>query len=119
MDIGNNIKKLRELKNLTQEYMASEMGCSQKTYSNIEKSGNEIKIATVETIAKILNLSLNKILELNAEAILNNNSQSGGINQLNTAPCHNYIDIKAIELYEKLLMEKEELIKELLHKINK
>jgi len=108
MAIDNNIEKLRELKNLTQEFMAKEMGCSQKSYSNIKKSGNHIKAAKEETVAKILYLSINTTPQLSAEAILNNNNQSGRINKLNNEASYNYLDGKALELYEKLFKEKDE-----------
>lgn len=107
MDIGKNIKNLRELKNLNQTYMANELGIGQKTYSNIENSVNNVSVETIIQIAKILNVNFQKILELNTEAILNNNNQVGGISQLNTASSYNYTNEKAFELYEKLLIEKE------------
>ncbi len=110
MDIGKNIKNLRELKNLNQTYMANELGIGQKTYSNIENSVNNVSVETIMQIAKILNVNFQKILELNTEAILNNNSQVGGISQLNTASSYNYTNEKAFELYEKLLIEKEKHI---------
>ncbi len=113
MNVGANIKKLRELKNFSQQAMAEGLGISQKTYSNIESAGNNITIETIEKIAKFLNISFNKILELNAEAILNNTHQSGGISQINTAPSYNYLNDKNIELYEKLLTEKDLRIKAL------
>ncbi|MBX3165629.1 MAG: helix-turn-helix transcriptional regulator [Bacteroidetes bacterium] len=110
MNIGKNIRNLRELKDLTQMHMAEELGIGQKTYSNIENSGNDITVTTILNVAKVLDVSFNKILELNAEAILNNNNQSGGISQLNTASSYNYSNEKALELYEKLLLEKDNRI---------
>ena len=85
---------------------------SQKSYSNIENAGNAITIETVDKIAKVLNVSFNKILELNADAIFNKNSQHGGLSQLNNAPSYNYLNEKQNELYEKLLLEKDERIKQ-------
>lgn len=119
MDIGNNIKKARELRNLSQSFMAAELNVSQKTYSNIENSKNNITVEMITKIANILQISINKIFELNAEAILNNSSQSGGINQLNTAPSYNYSNEKAFELYEKLIIEKDKRIAELSEKLRR
>lgn len=48
MDIGSNIKKIRELKNFNQNYVATALGISQKSYSNIEKSKNKITIELVQ-----------------------------------------------------------------------
>lgn len=112
MNVGDNIKKLRELKNYSQKSMAQMLDISQKSYSNIENAGNAITIELIDKIAKALNVSFNKILELNADAILNNNSQHGGLSQLNNAPSYNYLNEKQNELYEKLLVEKDERIKQ-------
>jgi transcriptional regulator with XRE-family HTH domain len=111
MDVGQNIKNLRELKNYSQSAMAKMLDVSQKTYSNIETSGNKISIELIEKIATILNVSFNKILELNSEAILNNTNQTGGISQLNTATTTNNLSEKNNELFEKLIIEKDERIK--------
>jgi transcriptional regulator with XRE-family HTH domain len=112
MNVGNNIKKLRELKNYTQQSMADMLDVSQKTYSNIESAGNNITIELIEKVAKVLEVSFNKILELNAENILNNSNQSGGIgSQLNYSVSYNYLNDKQNELYEKLLQEKDKMIK--------
>jgi transcriptional regulator with XRE-family HTH domain len=112
MNVGENSKKIREVKNYTQKSMADRLEVSQKTYSNIENSGNNITIELIEKVAKILEVNFNKILELNAESILNNSNQSGGIiSQLNNAPSYNYSNEKQNELFEKLLVEKDKIIK--------
>ena len=113
MNIGENIKKLRELKNFKQSAMADMLEISQKTYSNIENAGNNITIELIEKISKILNISINAILELNAEAIINNHNQTGGLSQLNTASSYNYLNEKQNELFDKLLIEKDLRIKQL------
>ena len=51
MQLGNNIKKIRELHNLTQEYMAGRLGISQAAYSKIEN--NELKM-NQEKLQKIV-----------------------------------------------------------------
>jgi DNA-binding XRE family transcriptional regulator len=44
MKIGNRIKKIREFKNYTQEYMAGQLGISQRAYSKIENDEVSISI---------------------------------------------------------------------------
>ena len=110
MNVGENIKNLRELKNYSQSAMAKMLYVSQKTYCNIEKAGNKVTIELIEKIAEILNVSLNKVLELNAEAILNNTNQTGGLSQLNTAPSTTNFNDKNTEHYEKRLTEKDQTI---------
>jgi transcriptional regulator with XRE-family HTH domain len=41
---GQNIRKIRRSRDLTQEYMAFEMGISQKAYSDIENSKVKINL---------------------------------------------------------------------------
>lgn len=37
LQVGQKIKKIRELRNYTQEYMAEQLGMSQTGYGNIER----------------------------------------------------------------------------------
>lgn len=51
---GKNIRKIRRDKDLTQEYMAFEMGISQKSYSDIENSKVKINLGILNKISTIL-----------------------------------------------------------------
>lgn len=53
---GQNIRKIRREKDLTQEYMAFEMGISQKAYSDLENSKVKINMETLEKISDILEI---------------------------------------------------------------
>ena len=50
LKIGHKIKKLRELKNLTQEHMANSIGISQGAYSRMELGETEITYSKLEKI---------------------------------------------------------------------
>ena len=65
MNIGNNIKQIRELKNFTQEYVADEIEVSQSTYSRIENGTAPIKIDTLQRIAEVLEVDLNTLISTN------------------------------------------------------
>lgn len=52
--LGRKIKKLRELKNFTQEYMATNLQISQNTYSRIENENVKISTDRLKEIASIL-----------------------------------------------------------------
>lgn len=112
MNIGENIKQIRELKGLSQANMATELGVTQKTYSNLENSGNNISYERIIKIAEILDISVSKILHLNTEMILNNNNQSGGLSQLNNAQTNNYINDEQAKLYERIIEQKDKLLEE-------
>lgn len=51
---GQNIRKIRRGKDFTQEYMAFEMGISQKAYSDIENSKVKINLEILTKISGIL-----------------------------------------------------------------
>ena len=53
---GQNIRKIRRDKDLTQEYMAFEMGISQKAYSDIENSNVKINLDILTKISSILEI---------------------------------------------------------------
>lgn len=53
---GENIRKIRRDKDYTQEYMAFEMGISQKSYSDIENSKVKINLDILTKISAILDI---------------------------------------------------------------
>jgi len=62
MDIGNNIKNIRELRNFTQEYVASEIGLSQPQYAKIENGIVIPKVDRLQRIADVLEVNLSTLL---------------------------------------------------------
>jgi transcriptional regulator with XRE-family HTH domain len=71
MKIGNNIKKLRELRNYTQEYMALGLEMSINGYGKIERDEVELTLNKLERIADLLEVKLNQILNFDTAAVLN------------------------------------------------
>ena len=69
--LRENIRKVRELRNYTQEYMADQMGLSISGYGKIERSDSDISLSRITQIAAILNISRAKLLEFNSDQILN------------------------------------------------
>ena len=57
------IQKLRKKNNLTQEFLASELGISRPTYIQIEQGEREITIKEAKKIAAIFSISLEDLLE--------------------------------------------------------
>ena len=62
MNIGNNIKVIRELKNYTQDYMANKLNTSQGNYSQIENGTVTPNIDRLQSIADILEVDLSTLL---------------------------------------------------------
>ena len=71
MDIGSNIKKYRELKNITREAMASEMDMSLSGYSKIERNEVDLTVSKVQKIAQVLGVDVSQILNFDASQIFN------------------------------------------------
>jgi transcriptional regulator with XRE-family HTH domain len=70
MKINQKIKKLRELKNLTQEYVASAIGISQGAYSRLELGESEINFSRLEKISVVLHMKPEEIIAFNDKALL-------------------------------------------------
>ena len=111
MDVGKNIKKLRELKNFNQNHMAEKLGMSQRNYSNIEANGNKVTVDCLLKICEILQVSINQVLDLNIETIFNNNAEK--IENLNNQVTNHGVSDNERKLYEQLLLGKEDQIKQL------
>ena len=61
---GENIRKIRRDKDYTQEYMAFEMGISQKAYSDIENSKVKINLDILTKISAVLNIKPSDICSI-------------------------------------------------------
>ncbi|WP_232509112.1 helix-turn-helix domain-containing protein [Chryseobacterium sp. StRB126] len=61
---GQNIRKIRRSRDLTQEYMAFEMGISQKAYSDIENSKVKINLEILTKISDILEIKPSDICNI-------------------------------------------------------
>jgi transcriptional regulator with XRE-family HTH domain len=72
MAIGTKIKKIRELRNLTQEYMAQELNMSQQNYSRLEADSSELSYKRLEQIADILKVKLEDITNFDDAVVFNN-----------------------------------------------
>jgi len=122
MHLGRKVSRIRELRGMKQEALATELGISQQAISKIEQS-EEIEDSTLEKIANILGVTSQAIKEYSDEAVFNiisntfHNTSSDNstliASSLNYQPTFNTIE-KIVELYERLLnseKEKVELLK--------
>lgn len=64
MDIGTKIKNAREDKDIFQKQMAELIPMNQSNYSKIERNMQEPNLHQLKRIAEILELDLNKLLEI-------------------------------------------------------
>jgi transcriptional regulator with XRE-family HTH domain len=81
LKIGHKIKKLRELKNLTQEHMAKSIGISQGAYSRMELGETEITYTKLEKISEELGMKPEEVIAFNESLVFNvmNNQTGNGL----------------------------------------
>lgn len=65
--VAANIRKIRELRKYTQEYLAMKLGISQNAYSKIELAYTRI------TLERLIHIS--EILDVDAVALINGTSE--------------------------------------------
>lgn len=115
---GRNIKRLRELLSIKQETFAEDLGLSQASVSRLEGQ-EKIDEETLEKIAVVLKIPIEAIknfTEENAVNIISNIFHEGSFvgNVNHYSPTFNPLD-KIVELYERLLKEKDNRISQLEH----
>ena len=64
-----NIRKIREYRNYTQDYLAAKLRISQNAYSKIELGYSNITLSRLIEIAAILEVSLIEIITAESEGI--------------------------------------------------
>ncbi len=72
LSVGEKIKKMRELRNFTQNYMAEQLKMGQAGYSKIEQGETDISYSRLEQIAKVLKTNVEDIINFDEKKIFNN-----------------------------------------------
>jgi transcriptional regulator with XRE-family HTH domain len=121
--IGQKIKKIRELRNLTQEHMADKLGLSQTGYGNIERDETEITVKRLHQIAHVLEIKANELLgfdeksALQVGAMTNNHSNQAGVIYNNESfERERKLYESRIEAQQKEIDRLHDLLKQTLHK---
>jgi len=108
IELGENVRKIRELKGFSQQNLADEIKVDQKTISRIEKGELSPKFETLVAISKALSINISQLLSFNENLIFNNYSQ---YQQGGQFVAYNNTEIEKVEeLYKQLLKEKDEVI---------
>jgi len=105
--IGHRIKKLREMRNLTQEHLAEKLGISVSGFSRIERDEVKVSGERLIRIAELLEVSVDELLRFGDGLIFNNY----GSHQNNFSTVH-AIEIERIDrLYrEQITSLKDEVV---------
>ncbi|NOZ35135.1 MAG: helix-turn-helix transcriptional regulator [Chlorobi bacterium] len=75
MKIGENIRKIRMLKGYSQEYIASLLKISQRSFSKIERNEVNITWDRIQEISKILEVDINVLKNFSNFDIFDNLNQ--------------------------------------------
>ena len=74
--VYENIKKFRELKNISRQHMASELELSLSGYSKLERGEVDVSISRITQISKLLGVDVSHLLNFDTNQIFNlNNNQ--------------------------------------------
>ncbi|PKP47463.1 MAG: XRE family transcriptional regulator [Bacteroidetes bacterium HGW-Bacteroidetes-11] len=76
MQIGKKIRKVRELRNFTQDFMAKGLGITQEAYSRLESGQTRIDVNRMEKIANILDIDPISLMNFDVSFFFNNRNQN-------------------------------------------
>lgn len=106
----SNLRVLREINNYTQEYVASQIGVDQSTYSKIERNPRVLKAEQVEKLAQLYDVGVADILAPSVSISFENTQKGYGyINNLN--------EEFQPEAFEKIIAAKDDQISDLKNQI--
>lgn len=88
------IRKVREQRNYTQEFVAKQMGISQNAYSKIENGYTQLTVRHIKDLSKILEVSLLELLRDDFEIHRPNHIHKESINKENLLMSINQISDK-------------------------
>lgn len=70
--VYKNIKKIRELKNLTRDYVAAELKMSTSGYGKIERGEVDLTVSKLKKIAEVLGVSVEFIFRFDISMFFEN-----------------------------------------------
>jgi transcriptional regulator with XRE-family HTH domain len=107
INVGQNIRRIREYKNLTQEAVAEKSGLSVSTYGNIERGEADVNFRKLADIAEALEVKEEDILSMGHNIYNNTFTTHDNSTGLNAGSQLYSIDKMVLE---KLLKDKDEEI---------
>ncbi|HUH26496.1 MAG TPA: helix-turn-helix transcriptional regulator [Flavobacterium sp.] len=102
--IGFNIRKVRESKGFSQDYMANVLDISQASYARLENEDTKVTVDRLYRIAEVLETNIIDFFDTDRVTIQNQNNYEGSYGLVQNLTVENK------EIYEKLLQTKEEQI---------
>ena len=116
MKIGDKIKLLREIKNISPKQMADELEMTVGGYMKIERSDVDINTEKIDKISNILGIKPSELINLDEKHIFNfsgNEIKNGGYNIFNFPEEMKQLYEDKIKLLEEKIAYQQEIINEL------
>lgn len=104
------VRKLREFRNYTQEYMAEQLNLSQRAYSSLENGKTQLSVDRLMDICKLLDVSVGEILDIENQNIYNNNFNNNAENNHGNLIFKKEDFEEQRKLYERIIEMKEKEI---------
>jgi transcriptional regulator with XRE-family HTH domain len=112
--VSDRLKKIRLIKNITQDFLAKKLGFTQKAYSKIENNETKLNVDVLQRVAQILEVPIETFFNNSQQHILNDfSNRSGGDNVI----YKNNSTEKIEELYSHLLKSKDDIINSKINEI--
>lgn len=105
MNLGSNVKRIREFRNLTRETLASELNMSLSGYSKIERNEVDLTFSRLEKICKILEVSISLLLNFDSKIELSRSLNGIVDSDIIKAETYNYKSNDYIDKYIAMLEE--------------
>ncbi len=83
LNLGSKIKMLREMRGISQEALAFDLGISQQAFQQIEAGKTKVDLNRADAIARSLSMDLKSLLAFQPANVLTNCTQSGVYNTNN------------------------------------
>ena len=110
--IGDNLRKIREIKGIKQESVAKQLGLTTNGYGKIERGETSLNIKRLEEIAEILGVNALDIMQFDENIIFNINTMS------NSAPNGTVNNYSLIKEERQFLADQIKSLNELVEKQN-
>lgn len=103
-NVEKKIRQIRDIKGISQEYIANKLNLSIRAYSKIENGDTQLTLNRLNEISNALEVSPEDMLGFDVKKIFNNTNQQGGNA---TITLINQYSEKEREQYEKRILHLE------------
>ena len=119
LKVGQKIKKIRELRNFTQEYMADKLAISQTSYGNLEREETEITLKRLLQVAQILEIKIGDLLGFDENKMLVGNMNHNTKSVLNGVVYNHESFERERKLYEERISDLQKTVDNLQKTVEK